>query len=379
MAGLYVHIPFCATRCFYCGFYSTTKLDLQDRYVDSLCREIALRKEYLSSYSTDSKAANTIIRTIYIGGGTPSQLSRYSLEKLFHAIDTYLECSPEEVTMEVNPDDVTNDLAETISALHINRVSMGAQTFDDNRLKFLNRRHKSFQVERAIDILHEHGVGNISIDLMFGFPGQTCDSWKEDVRRAISLDIQHISAYSLMYEEGTKLYRMLKENMIKEIDEEVSLNMYNELINILCDAGYEHYEISNFAKKGYRAQHNSSYWHDIPYLGIGAAAHSYNIKSRQCNVSDINKYIESISHDTVPFTFESIDADTHYNDIVTTELRTSEGIDLSRLDDKYMQYIVKQAARHVADKTVDINDGHLKLTREGLYISDMIMSDLMKV
>lgn len=379
MAGLYVHIPFCATRCSYCGFYSTTKLDLQDRYVDSLCREIALRKEYLSSYSTDSKAANTIIRTIYIGGGTPSQLSRYSLEKLFYAIDTYLECSPEEVTMEVNPDDVTNDFAETISALHINRVSMGAQTFDDNRLKFLNRRHKSFQVERAIDILHEHGVGNISIDLMFGFPGQTCDSWKEDVRRAISLDIQHISAYSLMYEEGTRLYRMLKENMIKEIDEEVSLNMYNELINILCDAGYEHYEISNFAKKGYRAQHNSSYWHDIPYLGIGAAAHSYNIKSRQWNVSDINKYIESISHDTVPFTFESIDADTHYNDIVTTELRTSEGIDLSRLADKYMQYIVKQAARHVADKTVAINDGHLKLTREGLYISDMIMSDLMKV
>lgn len=379
MAGLYVHIPFCATRCSYCGFYSTTKLDLQDRYVDSLCREIALRKEYLSSYSTDSKAANTIIRTIYIGGGTPSQLSRYSLEKLFHAIDTYLECSPEEVTMEVNPDDVTNDLAETISALHINRVSMGAQTFDDNRLKFLNRRHKSFQVERAIDILHEHGVGNISIDLMFGFPGQTCDSWKEDVRRAISLDIQHISAYSLMYEEGTKLYRMLKENMIKEIDEEVSLNMYNELINILCGAGYEHYEISNFAKKGYRALHNSSYWHDIPYLGIGAAAHSYNIKSRQWNVSDINKYIESISYDTVPFTFESIDADTHYNDIVTTELRTSEGIDLSRLADKYVQYIVKQAARHVADKTVDINDGHLKLTREGLYISDMIMSDLMKV
>ena len=377
--GLYVHIPFCATRCSYCGFYSTTKLDLQDRYVDSLCREIALRKEYLSSYSTDSKAANTIIRTIYIGGGTPSQLSRYSLEKLFHAIDTYLECSPEEVTMEVNPDDVTNDLAETISALHINRVSMGAQTFDDNRLKFLNRRHKSFQVERAIDILHEHGVGNISIDLMFGFPGQTCDSWKEDVRRAISLDIQHISAYSLMYEEGTKLYRMLKENMIKEIDEEVSLNMYNELINILCGAGYEHYEISNFAKKGYRALHNSSYWHDIPYLGLGAAAHSYNIKSRQWNVSDINKYIESISHDTVPFTFESIDADTHYNDIVTTELRTSEGIDLSRLADKYVQYIVKQAARHVTDKTVDINDGHLKLTREGLYISDMIMSDLMKV
>lgn len=378
MAGLYIHIPFCATRCSYCGFYSTTKLELQDRYIDSLCHEIVLRKEYLSSSTTEGNSDNTI-RTIYIGGGTPSQLSRCNLERLFHAIDTNLRCSPEEITMEVNPDDVTTDLAETISSLHINRVSMGAQTFDDSRLKFLNRRHKSYQVEQAIDILHEHGVRNISIDLMFGFPGQTCDSWKEDVRHAISLDIQHISAYSLMYEEGTKLYRMLKENRINEIDDEVSLNMYNELIDILCGAGYEHYEISNFAKKGYRSRHNSSYWHDIPYLGIGAAAHSYNTISRQWNVSDINKYIESMSRSIVPFTLEHIDADTHYNDIVTTELRTSEGIDLSRLDDKYVQYLVKQAARHVSDKTVDINNGHLKLTREGIYISDLIMSDLMKV
>lgn len=378
MAGLYIHIPFCATRCSYCGFYSTTKLELQDRYIDSLCHEIVLRKEYLSSSTTNGNSDNTI-RTIYIGGGTPSQLSRCNLERLFHAIDTNLRCSPEEITMEVNPDDVTTDLAETISSLHINRVSMGAQTFDDSRLKFLNRRHKSYQVEQAIDILHEHGVRNISIDLMFGFPGQTCDSWKEDVRHAISLDIQHISAYSLMYEEGTKLYRMLKENRINEIDDEVSLNMYNELIDILCGAGYEHYEISNFAKKGYRSRHNSSYWHDIPYLGIGAAAHSYNTISRQWNVSDINKYIESISRGIVPFTLEHIDADTHYNDIVTTELRTLEGIDLSRLDDKYVQYLVKQAARHVSDKMVDIKNGHLKLTREGIYISDLIMSDLMKV
>lgn len=378
MAGLYIHIPFCATRCSYCGFYSTTKLELQDRYIDSLCHEIVLRKEYLSSSTTEGNSDNTI-RTIYIGGGTPSQLSRCNLERLFHAIDTNLRCSPEEITMEVNPDDVTTDLAETISSLHINRVSMGAQTFDDSRLKFLNRRHKSYQVEQAIDILHEHGVRNISIDLMFGFPGQTCDSWKEDVRHAISLDIQHISAYSLMYEEGTKLYRMLKENRINEIDDEVSLNMYNELIDILCGAGYEHYEISNFAKKGYRSRHNSSYWHDIPYLGIGAAAHSYNTISRQWNVSDINKYIESISRGIVTFTLEHIDADTHYNDIVTTELRTLEGIDLSRLDDKYVQYLVKQAARHVSDKMVDIKNGHLKLTREGIYISDLIMSDLMKV
>ncbi len=378
MAGLYIHIPFCAKRCSYCGFYSTTRLNMRDKYVDSICKEMSLRRNYFSLTDQDNNA-NNIIKTIYIGGGTPSQLSRFNLEKIFNAIAQNFVCSPEEVTIEVNPDDVTPDLVSAFSELNINRISMGAQTFDENRLNFLNRRHKPHQVEDAIDLLRRYGIGNISIDLMFGFPDQTLDSWIEDIRYSIMLDVQHISAYSLMYEEGTMLYNMLKTKKIHEIDENLSLSMYNKLLDMMSDAGYEHYEISNFAKKGYRALHNSSYWHDVPYIGIGAAAHSYNRISRQWNVSDIDKYIEAIDHNSVPFTLEKIDDDTHYNDIITTALRTSDGIDLSLLNEMYVKYITQQAARHIADKTMEIKNGHIKLTREGIYISDMIMSDLIKV
>ena len=378
MAGLYIHIPFCAKRCSYCGFYSTTRLNMRDKYVDSICKEMSLRRNYFSLPTQDGNTDN-IIRTIYIGGGTPSQLSCFNLEKIFDAIAKNFVCSPKEVTIEVNPDDVTPDLVSAFSELNINRVSMGAQTFDENRLKFLNRRHKPHQVEDAINILHKYGIGNISIDLMFGFPDQTLASWIEDIRYAIMLDVQHISAYSLMYEEGTVLYNMLKAKKIHEIDENLSLSMYNKLLDIMTNAGYDHYEISNFVKKGYRALHNSSYWHDVPYIGIGAAAHSYNRISRQWNVSDIDKYIEAIDHNSVPFTLEKIDGDTHYNDIITTALRTSDGIDLSLLNEKYVKYITQQAARHIADKTMEIKNGHIKLTREGIYISDMIMSDLIKV
>ncbi len=378
MAGLYIHIPFCAKRCSYCGFYSTTRLNMQNEYVDSICQEIFLRKNYLSSLGSVNSADN-IVRTIYIGGGTPSQLSSLNFERIFDAIHENFECSEDEVTVEVNPDDVTNELAALFSILHVNRVSMGVQTFDDNLLRFLNRRHKSCQVDNAVDILRKHGILNISIDLMFGFPNQTMDTWIKDITHAIKLGVQHISAYSLMYEEGTLLYKMLQENKIREIDENLSLSMYNKLMDMMYNAGYEHYEISNFAQKGYRALHNSSYWHDVPYIGIGAAAHSYNKQTRQWNVSDIDKYIESIRQGTVPFTFEDIDEDTHYNDIVTTVLRTAEGIDLTLLDSKYAKYIVQQSAKHIEEKNVEIINNHLKLTREGIYISDLIMSDLMIV
>ena len=372
MAGLYVHIPFCATRCSYCGFYSTTKLDLQDRYVDSLCREIALRKEYLSSYSTDSKAANTIIRTIYIGGGTPSQLSRYSLEKLFHAIDTYLECSPEEVTMEVNPDDVTNDLAETISALHINRVSMGAQTFDDNRLKFLNRRHKSFQVERAIDILHEHGVGNISIDLMFGFPGQTCDSWKEDVRRAISLDIQHISAYSLIIEEGTPFYEKYGEGERAEArrrrelpDEDTERLMYQFTKNILQNYGYHRYEISNYAKEGYECRHNLGYWNRTEYLGIGTGAASLINNQRFVEGGEI----------------EVLTPQNQMEEYMFLGLRRIKGIskaDFRRTFGRSVENVYGKVLIHMYQKQLLEDTGdNIRLTEKGIDVSNYVMSEFL--
>lgn len=373
MSGLYIHIPFCASRCIYCGFYSTTADILRDRYVDALCREMTLRKNYLPI--NDRK-----LSTIYIGGGTPSQLSTTNLEKISYNIDSlYPDSDIEEFTMECNPDDVTPELAETINRLHINRISMGAQTFSDSRLNFLHRRHSSDEVRLAIDILRDAGIDNISIDLMFGFPDETLEEWISDIKQAIALNVEHISAYSLMYEENTPLYQMLKQGKVNEIDDNLSLKMYNTLIDCLTAARYEHYEISNFAQHGYRSRHNNSYWQAIPYIGIGAAAHSYDISSRQWNVSDIYKYIESIEQGVIPMEREILDEDTKYNDLITTTLRTCDGIDLSEMRPIYRQYLIENASQYMYRNQMEIKDNKLRFTRDGLYISDAIMTDLMKV
>lgn len=377
MAGLYIHIPFCASRCIYCGFYSTTRPDLQNKYVDALCKELYLRKDYL--HTTTDKDNDDIIRTIYIGGGTPSQLTLQNLERIIkHSFGT-MKCMPEEITIEANPEDITDDYAVGLKSIGANRISMGVQTFDDDRLKFLNRRHNSNQVYRAIESISKAGINNISIDLMFGFPQQNIEEWEKDINKAVALDVNHISAYGLMYEEGTRLYNMREQNRIKEIDEELSIKMYDKLVNSLTINGYEHYEISNFARIGFRSRHNSSYWHDTPYMGIGAAAHSYNILSRQWNVSDINEYIKNIEMGVVPMTSEQIDEDTHFNDLITTALRTSDGINLSTLNERYREHIIRNSGKYLSDGTAVLKDNIFKLTLNGIHISDMIMSDLMIV
>ncbi len=392
MAGLYIHIPFCASRCIYCGFYSTTLTSLQDRYVDAVCKEIVTT----SSNSKEVIASpERKIQTIYIGGGTPSQLSMENLQKIF---DTIYKVYPEtkrtkdtnptitssndvEITVECNPDDVTLEFAHHLASLGVNRVSMGAQTFNDERLKFLHRRHTSEEVILATQRLRSAGIHNISIDLMFGFPDQTLASWEEDLWMAIALNPQHISAYSLMYEEGTQLYRMLESNQVKEIDEELSLAMYDNLIDLLTSAGYEHYEISNFSRPGFHSRHNSSYWHEVEYIGIGAAAHSYNKVSRSWNVSDIRKYIEGIENGNSIFESETLDLHTRYDDLITTALRTREGIDLEHMHQEYgdelYQYLLKESKRFVDEALMKIENNHLSLTRKGIFISDNIMSDLM--
>ena len=322
MAGLYIHIPFCESRCIYCGFYSTTSLKLRDDYVDALCREMQMRP---------SKAAlgnDEPIETIYLGGGTPSQLKGSQLNQIFSAIrKNYTLTENIEITMECNPDDVTGDFCETLKQLPVNRISMGAQTFNNERLRFLHRRHNAREVDEAITRLRNIGIRNISIDLMFGFPEESLSQWVSDIRHAIQLDVEHISAYSLMYEEGTPLYRLLEQEKIREIDEETSRRMYETLIDLLTGAGYEHYEISNFARPGFRSLHNSSYWHEVPYIGIGAAAHSYNRKQRSWNIENIQTYIRSISEGIIPSESEQLDITTRYNDLITTALRTSDGID----------------------------------------------------
>lgn len=374
MTGIYIHVPFCVSRCVYCGFYSTTTVGAQDRYVAALCREMNLREDYLAALGD--------VKTVYIGGGTPSQLSMNNLRKIFeHIGEAYSirDYDDMEVTLECNPDDVTMEFANVIRQLPINRVSMGAQTFSGERLRFLRRRHVSGEVAVAVERLREAGISNISVDLMFGFPSETIAEWRADIDGAMTLDVPHISAYSLMYEEGTPLYDMLKHGKVKEIDEELSINMYEMLIDRLTAAGYEHYEISNFAKPGYRSRHNSAYWNATPYIGLGAAAHSFDIESRQWNVADINEYMVSIEAGKVPMKREALGDDTRYNDTVTTALRTREGVDLATLRPVYKDYIMRTAEPHVKGGRMEMRGDHLKLTRRGIFVSDDIMSDLIKI
>lgn len=428
MAGLYIHIPFCESRCIYCGFYSTTSLKLRDDYVDALCKEMELRP------IPSALGARESIETIYLGGGTPSQLTGSQLIRLFEAIrKNYLPdgfqdgssngfqngssdgfqdelpneqkvlCPKMEITMECNPDDVTEEFCETLQQLPVNRVSMGAQTFSDHRLRFLHRRHNAAEVRTAIERLRRIGIRNISIDLMFGFPNETLTDWQSDIDAAIQLGVEHISAYSLMYEEGTALYRMLEQGKIEEIDEETSRQMYELLISRLTEAGYEHYEISNFARPGKRSRHNSSYWHEIPYIGIGAAAHSYKRSDkngendetgslsacspleaiRSWNVDDIREYISRINLGELPSESEILDLNTRYNDLITTALRTSDGINIKKMEQEFGTELAKkmmqEAEKHMARGLMKITDGNLSLTHQGLYISDDVMSDFMIV
>ena len=403
MAGIYIHIPFCRSRCIYCGFYSTTALDLRQRYVDALCREMEIRGTgHLISGQSPDQGPVPPISTIYLGGGTPSQLTFDQLHQLFIYINkVYPLTSKKEITIEVNPDDVTDEYAAALRQLPVNRVSMGIQTFDDQRLRFLHRRHTSRQAIEAVSILRAAGINNLSIDLMYGFPGETLSDWQSDIDSALALNVEHISAYCLMIEEGTPLHRMLKQHngdcpLCEQrselqgdcpqcVDEETERQMYYTLIDRLTAAGYEHYEISNFAKKDFRSRHNSSYWNGTPYIGVGAAAHSYDIRSRSWNVADIHAYIDGIERGERLFEEELLDDDTRYNDAVTVGLRTCEGINLDAFSKKYRDYCMKNARRYLDDGLLELSvvgnlqSPTLHLTRRGLFVSDMVMSDLMMI
>ena len=375
MSGLYVHIPFCKSRCIYCGFYSTIGLDLRQQYVEALCKEMEMERE-------KGERKNEKLKTIYLGGGTPSQLTTEQLRQLFYNIYKVYGHDAEEITIEMNPDDVTDTYAEALPELGINRVSMGAQTFDNARLKFLHRRHRAEQVEQAVKRLRKAGIQNISIDLMYGFPDETLEDWKQDIKKALTLNVEHISAYCLMIEEGTVLYERVKSEKVKvknDKDEELERQMYELLIDQLTQAGYEHYEISNFARQGYRSRHNSSYWHDVPYIGLGAAAHSYDGACRSWNVADIRQYIAAIERGERPAEYETLDEDTRYNDRVTVALRTSDGLDLTTLSEKHRRYCLKEAQRYLSDGLLRLDENRLVLTRKGLFVSDMVMSGLIYV
>ncbi len=375
MAGLYIHIPFCASRCIYCGFYSTTRLDLRQQYVDALIRELV-------EVGQSKMSKDDTISTVYLGGGTPSQLTIPQLHQLFDAIYIYNKVEPDaEVTIEMNPDDVSVPYADTLRQLGINRVSMGAQTFDDERLRWLNRRHTVAQVGQAVTILRAAGIRNISIDLMYGFPNETIDDFVHDIDEVIKLDVEHISAYCLMIEEGTELYRRYGDKRVREYDdskEETERKMYELLIDKLTAAGYEHYEISNFARPGFRSRHNSSYWTGVPYIGLGAAAHSFDGHLRSWNVSDIQQYIAAVNRDERLNEEEELSATDFYNERVMLGLRTCEGVDLSALSDDERNYCIQEAQPFLSDDILLLTDNRLVLTRKGLFVSDYVMSSLMQ-
>ena len=375
MAGIYIHIPFCKRRCIYCDFFSTTRSEQKPNYVHALCQELELRKDYLEGED---------IETIYFGGGTPSQLTERELKEIFDSIyHLYKVKENAEITLEANPDDLTPEYVTMLSQFPINRISMGIQTFQEETLKLLHRRHTARQAIEAFYRCREAGFRNISIDLMYGLPSETLQTWKEDLQQAIDLHPEHISAYHLIYEEGTELWKLKEQHQVEETDEDLSVSLFSTLIETLTQAGYQHYEISNFCLPGLHSRHNSSYWTGKKYLGCGPSAHSFNEISRQWNIASLDKYLEGIAFRAPYYEIEELDIYTRYNDYVITSIRTCWGMSLSRLRTEYGEelynYCLRMAKPHLNEGILEIRGDILKLTRKGIFISDGIMSDLLWV
>ena len=372
MAGIYIHIPFCKQRCSYCAFYSTTLYNIRERYVNALCKEITMRKEY---------AGGVPIETIYLGGGTPSTLSMEQLKRICDTVYAAYQVSPvPEVTIECNPDDLTPDFLAQLKQLPFNRISMGVQSFNDTQLKRLGRRHDAAKARQAVANARAAGYRNISIDLIFALPGSTIDEWEHDLESAIALRPDHLSAYNLTYEEGTPMHRALERGDFTELSEEENIAQFQMLISRLKKAGYRHYEISNFALPGRESRHNSSYWNDTPYIGCGAAAHSYNGTSRQWNIADIQEYIKGIENGNPVFEIEELTEEERYNDTILTRLRTAEGIPLEWMKKKFGKrlndYMQSAAEKEIAFGNLKAENGHLSLTEKGIFISDAVIREL---
>jgi len=355
---------------------------MRQQYSDAVCKELGMRRQYLGE---------EVVETIYFGGGTPSQLSAEQLSQILHTIYNIYNVRAKEVTIECNPDDICPSHMEDspidcgqLLDMGFNRISIGVQSFNDGILRTLCRRHSGVQAINAVDKAHKAGFNNISVDLMFSLPGQSMENLTDDLRQVLSMPITHLSVYSLMFEEGTPLYSMLQEGRIRETDEELSRNMYERILDETCNAGMEHYEISNFARPGFRSLHNSSYWRGIPYLGAGAGAHSYDGHSRQYNCESLGEYTDSISQGKLPVTQETLSEEERYNEMVFTSLRTREGLDLRKLKESFgttlYDYCIRMARRQINNNMlVWTADDTLRLTRGGLFISNSVMSDLMYV
>ncbi len=367
MAGLYIHIPFCHSKCIYCDFYSMPRAEAAEAYIDAVIAEWRMRRGELSEP----------ISTMYIGGGTPSIIPARLLRRLVENI------APEnlsEFTIEANPEDITPEWVKAIKDLGIDRVSIGIQSFSDVELKAINRRHTGDDAETALSILRRGGIDNISGDLIYGLPGQTPGSWQESLDRLVATGVEHISAYSLSFEPGTRLYAMLTTGKVKEADEDTVNEMYHRLTDTLRNAGYIHYEISNFARPGRQSRHNSSYWDFTPYLGLGTAAHSFDGKVRRANRTGVKAYISDIMSGKTFFDIENETADSLYNDYVITALRTAEGIDkrqfVSLFGAAALDSLLAAAHRFIASGNIIETPSSLFIAEASFLISDAILVEL---
>jgi oxygen-independent coproporphyrinogen III oxidase len=358
MAGIYLHIPFCRKRCHYCDFFKSTDLSQKDRLLEGLRKELETRASELASEE---------ISTIYLGGGTPSVLLIDELKYILQTIRQNYQVSPEaEITMEANPDDLSQAILLAIREIGFNRLSMGVQSFSESDLKLMNRRHGVMQALQSVKWAKKAGFSNISIDLI-----------------AVELDVQHISAYNLTYHEGTVFYDQLKKGILKELPDELSLQQFEMLISILKEAGFEHYEISNFCKPGLYSQHNSSYWKSKKYLGIGPSAHSFDLGTRRWNVSSVSGYLDGVENNKSYSETEILTEQDRFNDYIITGLRTiwgiSEELIQAEFSDSYLVHFQKTRDKYLHSGHVLNASGKICLSPEGLFISDQIMADFMVV
>lgn len=373
MAGVYIHIPFCKKLCHYCDFYHVINPENNAHFIESLLKEASIRKDYIE---------DDTISTIYLGGGTPSVFAVKDLEVILKHLRKVFRVEDNcEVTIELNPDDVNPEYLKGLKGLGINRISLGVQSWRDKDLKMLNRRHNSAQAATALGEIFAAGIENVTMDLIYGIPGMSASEWKSNLDFTFSFDIKHLSAYHLTIEKGTVFGKMKEKGLLTEIEEEESATLFNILIEKAEKAGFIHYEISNFGKSGFFSEHNSNYWKQVNYLGLGPSAHSFNGYSRQWNVSNLKAYIKAINSGNSFYESEELDTTARFNEYIMISLRTMWGIDLEYIEKMFEKegydYVVNLSGKYKAYGLMRQENKNLVLTNQGKMISDNIISEFM--
>ena len=373
MAGIYIHIPFCKKRCLYCDFYSTTALEKKNDFLAALQKEIFLRRDFFPQ--------GTPVETLYFGGGTPSLLHPGEVQIIVNCLrENFLFSPAAEITFEANPEDLNNNYLTSLLRTDINRLSLGIQSFSNSFLALLNRRHNARQAIDAVTTAATKGFNNISIDLIYGLPGQSLAHWKQDLQQAMNLPVSHLSAYHLAYEQGTQLTTLLKEGKIEETPEDLSLQMFKLLIERTAQHGFEHYELSNFARQGQYSRHNMAYWTGKPYLGLGPSAHSFDGEKRYHNTSHLEKYLQLLKDDKTAYESEILSATDRMNERIMLALRTSAGLDLKDFEQSFgkekKDLLVAGMKKFTRTGLVLLDEQKAVLSTEGKFLSDMIIRDL---